>query len=92
MMGLGRHERAGELHWNDEVYQFETRRLSGPRLPTGRVTGYVIRHEGRDIAGMDYRMFQPMLWLPAEGDPHREAALVAAMSLALFMDPANTED
>lgn len=92
LFGLARNERAGEFSWNGESYRFETRRLSGPALPTGRVPGYVISHRGVEIAGMDYGVMRPKLYLPAVGSPHREAALVASLSLAFFMDPANTAD
>lgn len=92
LMGIGRNERAGELHWNDEVYQLETQRLSGVGFPSGRVPGYVIRHRGRDIAGMDYGVMRSTLYLPHEGEEGREAALIAGLSLAFFTDPANMPD
>lgn len=52
--------------------------------------GYLTRDEaGRDIAGMDHRMMRPLLYLPGEGDLYNEIALIAAVTLATFMDPAN---
>tara|TARA_R110002096_G_scaffold76043_3_gene179673 strand:- start:1138 stop:1824 length:687 start_codon:yes stop_codon:yes gene_type:complete len=91
LSGLGRAERAGALRHDGRELRFETQRLSGPSLPTGRVPGYVIRTlNGEDIAGMDYRTFRSVFYLPPEGDPEREAAFLAALILATFMDPANT--
>lgn len=89
--GLGRAERAGGVRHEGREVRFETQRLSGAALPTGRVPGYVIRSlDGEDIAGMDYRVMRPMLYLPAEGDPDREIALLTALVLATFTDPANS--
>lgn len=85
-------ERAAELHWQGRILRLETARLSGVGLPTGRVPGYVIRDEsGTVIAGMDYQRAQPLLYLPPVGSEDREAALVAALSVGFFMDPANQE-
>lgn len=88
---LTRAERAGGVRHEGREIRFETQRLSGPALPTGRVPGYVIRSlNGADIAGMDYRVMRPMFYLPAEGDPDREIALLTALILATFIDPANS--
>lgn len=85
-------ERAAELHWEGRILRLETARLSGVGLPTGRVPGYVIRDEnGIAIAGMDYQRAQPLLYLPPVGSADREAALIAALSVGFFMDPANQE-
>lgn len=88
-MGRARNERAGELRHDGQVVQFETQRLSGVSFPSGRVPGYVIRSDGREIAGMDYGVMRPTVYLPPEGDPEREIALIAAIVLATFFDPAN---
>ncbi len=90
LFGRARNERAGELRYGGRTVRFETQRLSGVAFPSGRVPGYVIRDEaGNAIAGMDYRVMRPLLYLPAEDHPDREAALVAAVTLATFFDPAN---
>jgi hypothetical protein len=85
-------ERAAELHWQGRVLRLETARLSGVGLPTGRVPGYVIRNEdGLEIGGMDYQRAQPLLYLPPQDSPDREAVLIAALAVGFFMDPANQE-
>ena len=90
LMGMGRNERAGEMHHAGHVLRFETQRLSGVAFPSGRVPGYVIRADGRDVGGMDYGVMRSTLYLPPDGDPQRESVLLAALILATFMDPANT--
>jgi len=90
LFGRARNERAGETRHEGETVRFETQRLSGVGFPSGRVPGYVIRTvDGEEIGGMDYRMMRPLLYLPHEGEPHREIALITAVALATFMDPAN---
>lgn len=88
--GLGRAERAGAARHGGQTVNFETRRLSGGRLPTGRVPGYVIRDGEYEIGGMDYRVMRPLFFLPPEGDPKREIVLLTALILATFTDSANS--
>jgi len=92
LMGMGRNERAGEFHHNGTTLTFETQRLSGVAFPSGRVPGYVIRHDGVDVGGMDYGVMQSRMYLPGEDDMLREPVTLAAIVLALFFDPANMPD
>jgi hypothetical protein len=90
LFGMGRNERAGEFHHDGATLQFETQRLSGVAFPSGRVPGYVIRHEGEDVGGMDYGVMRSRVYLPGADDPLREPVTIAAIVLALFFDPANS--
>lgn len=92
--GVGRTERAGEITYAGRTLHFETHRLSGGiGLPTGRVPGYMIRTvNGEPVGGMDYRAMRPLLHVPHAGDENRQTAMLAALILAMFMDPANTSN
>lgn len=90
LRGLGRTERAGATRYEGRIVNFETQRLSGVGLPSGRVPGYVIRDGDLEIGGMDYGIMRPTLFLPPEGDDNREIVLVTAIILATFIDPANS--
>lgn len=89
LLRAGRNERAGQMVHEGQTVQFETQRLSGIAFPSGKVPGYVVRADGREIAGMDYGVMRSTLYLPAEDDPHREIALLTTIALATFFDPAN---
>jgi len=94
LLAYARTERAGFINLDGSTLRFETRRLSGGGgLPTGRVPGYILKTPGgRDVGGMDYRMLRPMLYLPHDGEEDRQIAFVAALILALFLDPANNNN
>lgn len=93
LLGIGRNDRAGVFRHGDTMLYFETQRLSGVPFPSGRIPGYVIRHQGVDVGGMDYGIIRSRIYLPAdESDPLREPVTIAAIVLALFMDPANETD
>lgn len=93
-LSRARTERAGQVTLDGRALQFETRRLSGGiGLPTGRVPGYILTTpDGRDIGGMDYRIMRPMLYIPQDGDEDRQIAVVTALILSMFMDPANSNN
>ncbi|MBV5258138.1 hypothetical protein FLX56_06870 [Synechococcus moorigangaii CMS01] len=93
-LSRARTERAGQVALDGRSLQFETRRLSGGiGLPTGRVPGYILTTpDGRDIGGMDYRIMRPLLYIPPEGDEDRQIAVVTALILSMFMDPANSNN
>lgn len=94
LRGLGRTERAGEITYEGRTLHFETHRLSGGiGLPTGRVPGYMIKTvNGEPVGGMDYRAIRPMLYVPHADHEDRQVALIAALILAMFIDPANTSN
>ena len=89
LLGAGRNERAGQMVHEGQTVQFETQRLSGIAFPSGKVPGYVVRADGREIAGMDYGVMRSTLYLPDDDDPYREIALLTTIALATFFDPAN---
>ena len=91
LFSMGRNDRAGALSYEGGELRFRTERLSGAAFPTGRVPGYAISSGQDVVAGMDYRVLRPLIYLPPEGDDDREAAFLAALILALFMDPANMD-
>ncbi|MHA6287934.1 hypothetical protein [Maricaulis sp. CAU 1757] len=84
-------DRAGALYYEGRTLNFAVQSFSRGNFLTRKVPGYIIRDGVHEIAGMDYRMMAPEFMLPPEGDPNREPALIAALILATFMDPADVD-
>lgn len=60
----------------------------GGAWPLAAPLGYAIRQAGRDIAAVEVDGLRPRVWLPRAAGPERDAALLAALTLALLWDPA----
>lgn len=82
-------QRVAEMSWGDVVYRAETRRLGGLPIGGGRVMGYVISRDGRDVGGVDMNGMRPTFYLPHQGEADRDAVAIFALSLWAFRDPAN---
>lgn len=89
---LARAGRAGEIRYEGVTVRFETMEMGAGALMGQNVRGYVLRDAaGAEIGTMEYGMMAPTLVLPGDGSPDQEAALLAALALAFFMDPANDQ-
>lgn len=90
MARLSQPQRAGEVTLNGRTLRFQTQRIGGMSLPTGRVAAYVISRGDEPIGGVDFnRLGTPRVYLPPKGSPDRDAAALAAAALITFVDPAN---
>ncbi len=84
-----REERRGQFIADAVVLDLQSlHRLQGAALPVAAPVGYVLRHQGVAVAAVDLNDTLPRLWLQAPTEPVREAALQAALALALLWDPA----
>lgn len=86
-------QRAGEMTYGGQTIRVQTQRIGGLALPTGRIAGYVFFKDGQEIGGIDFnRIMSPAIYLPHPGDPNRDVAALAALSILFFADPANQAD
>lgn len=86
-------QRAGELHWKDQVIRFETAQMKGLPLSAGKPAAYVFTKDGVEVGRVDIvsgmGLSPPTFYLPPKGAPEREAVAVAALSLYFFPDPGD---
>jgi len=86
----GRAERHGRIEFNRTTLTLRSvHELVGTSLPLQAPIGYVIEQAGQPVAAVELNGTEPQLRLPprAAGEL-RQAALLAAMAVALLWDPA----
>jgi hypothetical protein len=85
--------RAGELHWKDQVIKFETAAMKGLPLSAGRPAAYVFTKDGVEVGRLDVASMigvtPPTFNLPPRGAPEREAVAMAMLALYFFPDPGD---
>jgi hypothetical protein len=85
--------RAGEIHWKDQVIQFETAAMKGLPLSAGKPAAYVFKKDGMQVGRMDVASMlgvtPPTFELPVKGAPEREAVAMAMLALYFFPDPGD---
>ena len=62
--------------------------VEGSPLPLDTPIGYVFEQDGRAVGAVELNGPTPRVWLPPAGDDTRRAAVIAALALAVFWDPA----
>lgn len=85
-------ERRGEVLLNGtRLTVRSTNRIVGSSLPTETPIGYVMEWAGAPMGAVELNGSEPVLYLPVGTDPDvRGAVILAAVSLSVFWDPANS--
>ena len=82
-------ERRGRIEFRDTTLALRSvHAVEGSPFPLGTPIGFVFEHNGGAVGAIELNGLTPRLWLPAADDDTRRAAVVAALALAIFWDPA----
>lgn len=85
--------RAGEIHWKDQVIRFETAPMKGLPLSAGKPAAYVFSKDGVEIGRLDIvsgmGLSPPSFEVPVKGAPEREPVTMAMLALYFFQDPGD---
>jgi hypothetical protein len=87
-----RRERSGEIVLGEIRWQLlSVRDIAGSALPVAVPIGYLIERDGRSIAAVELNGTEPVVLIAAgSSGADRQAAVLAALSLALLWDPKET--
>lgn len=82
-------ERRGRIEYRGRTLTLRSvHAVEGSPFPLAAPIGYVFEQDGRAVGAIELNGLTPRLWLPGSSDDTRRAAVVAAMALAIFWDPA----
>ncbi len=88
---LSRNERRGEIALGGETVQMRSvHKLEGTPIATANPIGYIFEQSGRPVGAVELNG-RPRLFIPQGTDPGLARTLtIAAVTLSLFWDPANS--
>lgn len=88
---LNQSRRAGEIAFDHEILQIQSvHAIQGSPIQMASPIGYVLEQDGRPVAAVEVNGAPVLIFAEGVNDGQRRAALMAALALGLFWDPANS--